>query len=517
MVPVSLDTAAALDIDPVLDNPRTRIVVCCGSGGVGKTTTAAALGLRAAERGRRVVVLTIDPARRLAQSMGIDELDNVPRRVPGIDGSAGGELHAMMLDMKRTFDEIVEAHADRERARAILENPFYQSLSAGFAGTQEYMAMEKLGQLRARDEWDLIVVDTPPSRSALDFLDAPGRLGSFLDGKLIKVLMAPAKIGGRAGMKFLGVGMSMMSGPLNKLMGAQLLRDVQTFVAAMDTMFGGFRTRADATYRLLQAPGTAFLVVAAPERDALREAAYFVERLAAERMPLAGLVLNRVHGSGAARLSAERALAAAEALADASEGPGFPGEPPAGGAAQYPAEQYTENLAGTGIVDRDSGQAGSRTTDGPGTVPPADASPLESGFPQPTSLGITAPGVSTVPADSAASGSSPTPGSGSSDSGSSDSGNAAGSIPAGRIAAGLLRLHAERMRVLARERRTRDRFTALHPEVPVAEVAALPGDVHDLEGLRAIGERLADQADRRSVGPAPLPGRPSAVTVDAVE
>lgn len=172
----------------------------------------------------------------------------------------------MMLDMKRTFDEIVEAHADQDRARAILENPFYQSLSAGFAGTQEYMAMEKLGQLRAREEWDLIVVDTPPSRSALDFLDAPKRLGSFLDGKFIRLLMAPAKMGGRAGMKFLNVGMSMMTGTLGKLLGGQFLRDVQTFVAAMDTMFGGFRTRADATYRLLQAPGTAFLVVAAPER-----------------------------------------------------------------------------------------------------------------------------------------------------------------------------------------------------------------------------------------------------------
>lgn len=309
------DLAPGLETDALLDDPEIRIVVCCGSGGVGKTTTAAALGVRAAERGRKVVVLTIDPARRLAQSMGIDQLDNIPRRVEDIEGE--GELHAMMLDMKRTFDETVEAHTDAERARAILENPFYQSLSAGFAGTQEYMAMEKLGQLRARDEWDLIIVDTPPSRSALDFLDAPKRLGSFLDGKFIRLLIAPAKIGGRAGMKFLNVGMSMMTGTLGKLLGGQFLRDVQTFVAAMDTMFGGFRTRADATYKLLQAPGTAFLVVATPERDALREAAYFVERLAAEEMPLAGLVLNRVHGSEAARLSSERALAAAENLEDA--------------------------------------------------------------------------------------------------------------------------------------------------------------------------------------------------------
>ncbi|MEU3982477.1 ArsA family ATPase [Streptomyces sp. NPDC026672] len=403
-----------LDVDALLDDPATRIVVCCGSGGVGKTTTAAALGLRAAERGRKVVVLTIDPARRLAQSMGIDSLDNVPRRVKGTEGE--GELHAMMLDMKRTFDEVVEAHADPERAAAILANPFYQSLSAGFAGTQEYMAMEKLGQLRARDEWDLIVVDTPPSRSALDFLDAPKRLGSFLDGKLIRLLTAPAKLGGRAGMAFLNVGMSIMTGTLGKLLGGQLLKDVQTFVAAMDTTFGGFRTRADATYKLLQAPGTAFLVVAAPERDALREAAYFVERLAAEAMPLVGLVLNRVHGSGADRLSAERALAAAE------------------------------NLEEPRIVDQGGGKA--RLRNSPDTYDSSESPASERHSP-------------------------------------------GADRDVDRLTAGLLRLHADRMQLLSREQRTRDRFAARHPEVAVVEVAALPGDVHDLSGLRDIGDRLA--------------------------
>ncbi|GAA1433044.1 ArsA family ATPase [Streptomyces thermospinosisporus] len=429
-----LSPARVLDIDPLIDDPQTRIIVCCGAGGVGKTTTAAALGLRAAERGRKVVVLTIDPARRLAQSMGIDSLDNTPRRVKGIDDSAGGELHAMMLDMKRTFDEIVEAHADPERAAAILSNPFYQSLSAGFAGTQEYMAMEKLGQLRARDEWDLIVVDTPPSRSALDFLDAPKRLGSFLDGKLIRVLLAPAKAGGRAGMKFLNVGMSMMTGALGKLLGGQLLKDVQTFVAAMDSMFGGFRTRADATYKLLQAPGTAFLVVAAPERDALREAAYFVERLAAEKMPLAGLVLNRVHGSGADRLSAERAIAAAE------------------------------NLEESRIVDQEYGKAGSRTS----------------------------PGNSPSTYDSSESPARDEPGASAESTAPDEGSPAEAERSVDRFTAGLLRLHAERMHLLAREQRTRDRFTALHPEVAVTEVAALPGDVHDLAGLRDIGDRLAN-------------------------
>ncbi|MFJ4713167.1 ArsA family ATPase [Streptomyces sp. NPDC088785] len=460
---MTLNPAGALDIDPLLDDPATRIVVCCGSGGVGKTTTAAALGLRAAERGRKVVVLTIDPARRLAQSMGIDSLDNTPRRVKGVEATgdaAGGELHAMMLDMKRTFDEIVEAHADGERAEAILSNPFYQSLSAGFAGTQEYMAMEKLGQLRARDTWDLIVVDTPPSRSALDFLDAPKRLGSFLDGKLIRVLMAPAKVGGRAGMKFLNVGMSMMTGALGKLLGGQLLRDVQTFVAAMDTMFGGFRTRADATYKLLQAPGTAFLVVAAPERDALREAAYFVERLAAERMPLAGLVLNRVHGSGADGLSAERALAAAE------------------------------NLDDGGIVDQTTGKEEVRTPPetGPETGSATDhATDPETSPETSPETASTAHGTTGTGPDSASeSGPAPAPASG-----SPAAAETSAQPSTEQLTAGLLRLHAERMRLVARERRTRDRFTALHPEVAVAEIAALPGDVHDLAGLRDIGDRLA--------------------------
>jgi anion-transporting ArsA/GET3 family ATPase len=435
--------------------------------------------------------------------MGIDSLDNVPRRVKGIDDSAGGELHAMMLDMKRTFDEIVEAHADGERAAVILNNPFYQSLSAGFAGTQEYMAMEKLGQLRARDQWDLIIVDTPPSRSALDFLDAPKRLGSFLDGRLIRLLTAPAKLGGRAGMKFLNVGMSMMTGTLGKLLGGQLLKDVQTFVAAMDTTFGGFRTRADATYKLLQAPGTAFLVVAAPERDALREAAYFVERLAAEDMPFAGLVLNRVHGSGAAQLSAERALAAAENL-DAETAENLDAETAeelaaetagklaaegdrdsgaVGGLDPDPAEDLestaVENLDDARIVDQEGGKAGLRNS--PDTYGSSESPASET----------SAPDGSEGPA-----------GSDGSDEGSpaatdsTDATDRADTPPHGhrtveQLTAGLLRLHAERMQLLSREQRTRDRFAALHPEVAVAEVAALPGDVHDLAGLRDIGERLA--------------------------
>jgi anion-transporting ArsA/GET3 family ATPase len=385
-----------LDIDRLIDDRRNRILVCCGSGGVGKTTTAAAIGLRAAERGRRVVVLTVDPARRLAQSMGLTSLDNTPRLVQGVAVSSDpgdqegneaspGSMHAMMLDMKRTFDEIVEAHADPDRAAQILANPFYQSLSSSFAGTQEYMAMEKLGQLRRADEWDLIVVDTPPSRSALDFLDAPQRLARFLDGRLLRLLVAPAKVGGRAYLRVLNAGFGVVTGVLTKILGTQVLKDVQTFVSALDTMFGGFRERADYTYQLLRAPGTAFLVVAAPEPDALREASYFVERLGEERMPLAGLVLNRVQRPPAAHLSAARSLAAAETLeASAAAGP-------------HP-------------------------------------------------LAVTA-----------------------------------------------LRLHADRMQEAAAQRRVSEHFTAAHPLVPVAEIPAQPDDIHDLDGLRKIGQAFGSR------------------------
>ena len=310
--------APLLDVDALLDDPATQILVCCGSGGVGKTTTAAALAVRAAERGRHVVVLTIDPARRLAQALGLDSLGNEPEPVVGIDGSAGGDLQAMMLDMKRTFDQIVFEHVEPAKAQAIMDNPFYQSLSSSFAGTQEYMAMERLGQLRAQAAergWDLIVVDTPPSRSALDFLDAPERLGRFLDGRFIRMLTAPARGAGRTYLRLVTAGVGLFAGVLTKLLGNQLLKDMQAFISAMDTTFGGFRERAERTFAMLQAPGTAFLVVASPERDALREASYFVERLRDERMPLAGLLLNRVHRVQVEGLTSSAALAAADALA----------------------------------------------------------------------------------------------------------------------------------------------------------------------------------------------------------
>jgi anion-transporting ArsA/GET3 family ATPase len=390
--PQTTKEARRLDIDALLDDRTVGIIVCCGSGGVGKTTISAALALRAAERGRRVVVLTIDPARRLAQSMGIERLDNTPRPVAGVDssdhGRGVGSLAAMMLDMKRTFDEVVESQATPEKARQILGNPFYQALSSSFAGTQEYMAMEKLGQIH-RDAhvgepdatYDLIVVDTPPSRSALDFLDAPERLSSFLDGRFIRLLIAPT----RGPARVMTAGLGIVTGALTKILGAQVLRDVQTFVAAFDTLFGGFRQRAQETFRLLQADGTAFLVVAAPEPDAMREAAYFVERLSEDGMPLAGLVVNRAtaaHATTSHELSAEEAVAAAGRL---------------------------------GREDPDA------------------------------------------------------------------------------LAAGLLRLHADRSRLVEREATLRARFAAAHPQVATAVVPALAGDVNDLDDLRRVGVLLGGQ------------------------
>ncbi|MFC5139538.1 ArsA family ATPase [Actinomycetospora rhizophila] len=370
-----------LDLDKLLGDRATKVLVCCGSGGVGKTTTAASLALRAAEQGRRVVVLTIDPARRLAQSLGLEELDNEPRTVPGAlpPGAGAGELQAMMLDMRRTFDEMVSGHTTPDRAQAIFDNPFYQTISTSFSGTQEYMAMEKLGQLTATGEWDLVVVDTPPSRSALDFLDAPQRLSSFLDGRMIRLLSAPARAGGNAFRKIVGSTFNLFAKAVSTILGGQMLADASAFVQAFDTLFGGFQERANKTYQLLRAPGTQFVVVAAPEPDALREASYFVERLSAEKMPLAGLVLNRTHPVHAT-LSGARAREGAETL-EASRGD--------------------------------------------------------------------------------------------------------------ELAAAVLRLHADRVETAERERRVLGRFTRAHPTVPIVDVPAMATDVHDLEGLREIGRRLA--------------------------
>jgi anion-transporting ArsA/GET3 family ATPase len=306
---------APLNLKAVLTDPSIRVVVTCGSGGVGKTTTAAAMALYAADQGRKVAVLTIDPARRLAQSLGLGELDNVPRKVAfgeasGAVGNAEpkGELWAMMLDTSRTFDEMVTSNATPEHAQKILSNPFYNTISTSFSGTAEYMAMQKLSQLAATDEYDLIVVDTPPSRSALDFLDAPQRLSSFLDGRMIRLLASPS----RGVMRIVGAGFQLFTKAVTSVIGGQMLADAATFVQLIEGMFGGFRERAQATYDLLRSSRSAFVVVAVPEPDALREASYFADRLRAERMPLAGLVLNRTHPPLADLLLATTQAAIAE-------------------------------------------------------------------------------------------------------------------------------------------------------------------------------------------------------------
>jgi anion-transporting ArsA/GET3 family ATPase len=299
-----------LDMHAILSDTSNRVVVCCGAGGVGKTTTAAAMALRAAEYGRTVVVLTIDPAKRLAQALGVKDLGNTPQRVP-LAPEVTGELHAMMLDMRRTFDEMVVQYSGSDRADAILENQFYQTVATSLAGTQEYMAMEKLGQLLAQDKWDLVVVDTPPSRNALDFLDAPKRLGSFMDSRLWKMLLAPGRGIGRLVTGAVGLAMKALS----TVLGSQMLSDAAGFVQSLDATFGGFREKADRTYELLKRRGTQFVVVSAAEPDALREASFFVDRLSQEKMPLAGLILNRTHPM-LCDLKPEQASTAADSLGE---------------------------------------------------------------------------------------------------------------------------------------------------------------------------------------------------------
>lgn len=309
-------TPPALDMKAILEDRSNRVVVCCGAGGVGKTTTAAAMAMRAAEYGRTVVVLTIDPAKRLAQALGIEALGNEPQRVP-LAPEVSGELHAMMLDMRRTFDEMVVEYSGQDRAQSVLDNQFYQTVATSLSGTQEYMAMEKLGQLLHQDRWDLVVVDTPPSRNALDFLDAPKRLGSFMDGRLWRLLLAPGRGIGRLVTGAVGLAMKGMS----TILGSQMLSDASQFVQSLDSTFGGFREKADRTYELLKRRGTQFVVVSAAEPDALREAAFFVDRLSAEGMPLAGLILNRTHPM-LCTLSAERALDGAQQLEQDTEAGG---------------------------------------------------------------------------------------------------------------------------------------------------------------------------------------------------
>ncbi len=275
----------------------TRVVICAGSGGVGKTTTSAALAMGLAAEGSKVAVVTIDPARRLANSLGLAELDNQPRlvdpeRFAGHGIEMRGELWAMMLDAKRTFDELVERLAADARARdEVLGNRIYQQLSSAVAGSQEFTAVAKLYELDRSGEFDVLVLDTPPSRNALDFLDAPDRLTGFLEGRALKVFLAPTGLAARV----VGAGTSVVFSVLRRLTGVDLLEDLGVFFRALGGLIDGFRERADGVKQLLADPATTFLIVSSPEREPVEEAIFFRGKLADHGMPFGGLVVNRVH------------------------------------------------------------------------------------------------------------------------------------------------------------------------------------------------------------------------------
>jgi anion-transporting ArsA/GET3 family ATPase len=271
---------------------RKDVVVCAGSGGVGKTTTSAAIALGMAARGKKVAVVTIDPARRLANALGLPELGNQERRV---DVDVDGELWAMMLDAKRTWDDLVELHAPDERTReAVLSNRIYQELSNAVAGSQEYMAMEKLHELHQEGRYDLIVLDTPPSRHALDFLDAPRRLATFIDSRSLQFFTAP----GRFGLSLFGRGAGVLFSLLRRASGVDMLDDLSSFFRSFGSMTDGFRERAERVEALLQSDTSSFVLVTSPRRAAIDEALFFHRRLMEADLPFAGAIANRVRPAG---------------------------------------------------------------------------------------------------------------------------------------------------------------------------------------------------------------------------
>lgn len=277
------------DVPALLGDTGVQVIVTCGTGGVGKTSISAALAVSAAEAGRHVVLVTVDPAKRLATALGLEGLGGDPQPVPGI---LGGSLDALMLDMTQTFDDAVRSHAPANRVDEVLRNPFYRAMSTSFSGTQDYMATEKLGQLyeqaQADGRWDLIVVDTPPSRSALDFLDSPARLDRLAEGPVLQ-LLAPTS----GPLKLIGAGLSQLTWLVSKVIGSKALSDLQVFASAFETVMGGFRRRAAVVRALLASPAAAFVVVASPRKAALDEARYFVGQLRERRTTARGIVVNR--------------------------------------------------------------------------------------------------------------------------------------------------------------------------------------------------------------------------------
>ncbi len=277
---------------------QRHIVICCGTGGVGKTTTAATLAIEGARRGRDTVVVTIDPAKRLANTLGLEYLSNSPHEIPRDvwdperDATPGGHLHALMLDTETTFDQLVQTYAlDDEQAQRILENRFYRNIAGALSGTQEYMAMEKLYELHDRGGFELIVVDTPPTRHALDFLDAPRRLTRLLDNRVFRLLMVPTRTTLRVGT----VAAQAFLRTISRVVGTEPVDDVVAFFRAFEGMEEGFRDRAAEVMQLLAADETAFVLITSPRRDAVEEAEYFAQRLADGEFAVDALVVNRVH------------------------------------------------------------------------------------------------------------------------------------------------------------------------------------------------------------------------------
>jgi anion-transporting ArsA/GET3 family ATPase len=287
------------DAPTLRDLVATRhVIVCCGTGGVGKTTTSAALAIEGARRGRRTAVVTIDPARRLANALGLQTLSDAPHEIPrdawDPTGAAppDGQLFALMLDTERTFDQLVQKYAlTAEQAESILENRFYRNIAGALSGTQEYMAMEKLFELHDSGAFDLIVVDTPPTRHALDFLDAPRRLTRLLDNRVFRMVMVPAG----AAMRIGGIAATALLRTISRVVGTEVVDDVVAFFRAFEGMEQGFRDRANEVMELLASPDTAFVLVTSPRRDAVEEAEFFAERLTEGHYAVDALVVNRVH------------------------------------------------------------------------------------------------------------------------------------------------------------------------------------------------------------------------------
>ncbi len=288
-------------LESVLKENGPRIVACCGSGGVGKTTVAATIGLAGAISGRKTLVLTIDPAKRLADSLGLGNFDHEIRKVPfekfarnGIEPS--GELFAMMLDTKRTFDRVIGKYATSKAQKKIFENRYYQHISSTLAGSREYMAMERLHEIYNEDDYDLIVVDTPPTINALDFLDAPERLSKLLGHNFFWKFFRPYLYAGRFGFRLFSIFASPVLKSLSQVMGARVLEDAAEFFNLWDDMlFEGFQKRAGEVRKLLTSPETLFFAVASPMARPLKEALHLYEKLAENHIAFGGFIVNRVH------------------------------------------------------------------------------------------------------------------------------------------------------------------------------------------------------------------------------